>query len=205
MEEKMDHITKAINQLVQNGRAFTVTQAKEIGISHQLLAEYCRKGVFIRQGCGVYAPMENYVSEHPEIEVLQKRGSDFVLCLLSALRFHDFTTQNPIEVWLAVRQGCRVPCAPFSMTCIHFSDATYEFGIEEHIMNNLPIKVYSPAKTVADCFKFRNKYGLDVALEALRDGWRRHKFTVDELTAAARVDRVLKIMTPYLEMMINEP
>ena len=72
-------------------------------------------------------------------------------------------------------------------------------------MNGLPLKVYSPAKTVADCFKFRNRYGLDTALEALRDGWRHKKFTIDELNEAARICRVNRIMTPYMEMMLNEP
>lgn len=201
----MDNISTAIKQFTRKGRAFTIAQARAAGISHQLLADYCRKGIFFRQGCGVYVPADNFISEHPEIEVLQKRGTEFVLCLLSALRFHEFTTQNPTEVWIAVRQGSRSPRVNFSMTCIHFSDAVYDFGIEERMLNDQPIKVYSPAKTVADCFKFRNRYGLDLALEALRDGWRRHKFTVDELNHAARIDRVQNVMTPYVEMMINEP
>ena len=201
----MSNISKAIKRLIRNGRAFTISQAAEVGISHQLLAEYCRRGVFSRQERGVYIPSNNYISESPEIEILQKRGTDFVLCLLSALRFHNFTTQNPTKVWLAVRQGSRAPRASFSMTCVHFSDSVCNFGIEEHFMNGLPLKVYSPAKTVADCFKFRNRYGLDLALEALRDGWRKRKFTIDELNQAARVDRVQKVMAPYVEMMINEP
>ena len=198
-------ISTAIKTLTNQGRAFTLEDARQVGISHQLLADYCRKGVFVRQGHGVYVPTENYVSEYPEIEFLQKRGTDFVLSLLSALRFHEFTTQNPREVWIAVRQGSRVPRTEFGLHCVHFSNEVYDYGVEERTLNGLPLKVYSPAKTVADCFKFRNRYGLDTPLEALRDGWRRRKFTIDELNDAARVCRVNKIMTPYLEMMLNEP
>lgn len=201
----MNYISRSVRHLTRDGRAFTPEQAKQAGISHQLLADYCRKGMFIRQGYGVYVPAENHVSEYPEIEVLQKRGTDFVLCLLSALRFHEFTTQNPTEVWIAVKQGSRTPRVDFGMRCIHFSDKVYSFGIKEHTMNGLPVKIYSPAKTVADCFKFRNQYGLDTALEALRDGWRQHKFTIAELDEAARVCRVQRVITPYVEMMVNEP
>ena len=198
-------ISTAIKKLTNQGRAFTLEDARQVGISHQLLADYCRKGFFVRQGYGVYVPTQNYVSDYPEIEFLQKRGTDFVLCLLSALRFHEFTTQNPREVWIAVRQGSRIPSTEFGLHCIHFSNVVFDYGIEERTLNGLPLKVYSSAKTVADCFKFRNRYGLDTALEALRDGWRRRKFTIDELNDAARVCRVNKIMTPYLEMMLNEP
>ena len=198
-------VSIAIRKLTGKGRAFTLKDARKAGVSHQLLADYCRKGVFSRQGYGVYAPARNYMSEYPEIEFLQKRGTDFVLCLLSSLRVHEFTTQNPSEVWIAVRHGRRAPRTDFKLHCIHFTDDVFGYGIEEHMLNGLPLKVYSPAKTVADCFKFRNRYGLDTALEALRDGWRRRKFTIDELNAAARVCRVNRIMTPYLEMMLNEP
>ena len=197
--------SNSIRKLTGKGRAFTLKEARKAGVSHQLLADYCRKGVFSRQGCGVYIPMENYASEYPEIEFLQKRGADFVLCLLSALRFYEFTTQNPREVWIAVRHGSRVPRVNFKLRCIHLTDAVFDYGIEVHTLNGLPLKVYSPAKTVADCFKFRKRYGLDTALEALRDGWRSRKITMDELNAAARVCRVNKIMTPYLEIMLNEP
>lgn len=193
-----------INGFLDEGKAFTVKDASLRGISHQLLAYYCQKGVIIRESCGVYAPAGSFSSEYPEIEILQKRGTRFVLCMLSALRFHGFTTQNPAEVWIAVRKGCRVPRADFQMVCSHFSDECYEFGIEEHVLNGLAIEVYSPAKTVADCFRFRNRYGLDTAIEALWDGWRRRKFSIDELNEAARVCRVKSIMEPYIEMMINE-
>ncbi len=128
-----------------------------------------------------------------------------MLCLFSALSFYHIGTQNPCGVWIMVKSNSHVPKVNFPLECIRCSDAVYDFGIEERVLNNLPIKVYSPAKTVADCFKFRNRYGLDLALEALRDGWRRHKFTVDELNQDARIDRVQNVMTPYMEMMINEP
>lgn len=140
----------------------------------------------------------------PEIEALLSKGTDFVVCLLSALRLHNFTTQTPHELWVAVRIGRRLPQLPGSPApvCIQMSDEAYEYGIEHIERDGLRIPVYSPAKTVADCFKFRNKYGLDVAMEALREGYRLKKFTADALEDAARICRVSNVMRPYMEMMM---
>jgi predicted transcriptional regulator of viral defense system len=126
-----------------------------------------------------------------------------VICLLSALRFHNLTTQLPSDVWLAIGQKDRRPKIETVMVRIlRFSDAALNSDVEIHNIDGVEIKVFSPAKTVADCFKYRNKIGLDVSIEALRDCLRLRKATVDELVRQSRICRVEKIMKPYLEAML---
>jgi predicted transcriptional regulator of viral defense system len=120
--------------------------------------------------------------------------------LLSALQFHELTTQIPHEVWLAIDVRARHPKLDYPpLRIVRFSGAALSFGVEQHRIAGVPVNVYTPAKTVADCFKYRNKIGLDVALEALRDTWRQRRATMDELLEAAKVCRVARIIRPYLE------
>lgn len=129
-----------------------------------------------------------------------KRVPHGVVCLLSALRFHELTTQSPFEVWLAIGEKARLPKLDYPpLRTVRFSGDALAFGIEEHKAEGVDVRVYSPAKTVADCFKYRNKIGLDVAIEALRDCLRQRKATMDELWNAAKVCRMSKVMRPYLE------
>jgi predicted transcriptional regulator of viral defense system len=140
------------------------------------------------------------VTEHSSLAEIAKRFPHAVVCLLSALSFYEITTQIPHKIWITVPRGAWKPDVdypPLSLTYV--SGDAYSFGIQEHDINGVIVKIYSPAKTVADCFKFRNKVGLDVAIEALREVWRSRKASVDELLEAARIDRVLKVMRPYLE------
>ena len=125
-----------------------------------------------------------------------------VVCFTSALLFHQIGTQWPRQVWLAVPRGSRFPRVkrPKVRFC-EFSKEAYSHGIEEHKVAGGVVRVYSPAKTVADCFKYRNKYGLDVAVEAIREGWNERKFTLAELVEAAKICRVDKVIHPYIEML----
>src|SRR5262249_46839841 len=126
-----------------------------------------------------------------------------VVCLLSALQFHGLTTQLPAEVWLALERGTRRPKEEqLPLRVVFFSGPAFSHGVEEHEVEGVPIKVYSPAKTVADCFKYRNKIGLDVALEALRECWRQKRCTMDDLWRSARVCRVANVIRPYLESLV---
>lgn len=123
-----------------------------------------------------------------------------VICLLSALRFHDLTTQSPFEVWVMVEDHAYVPRQmQLPIRVIYASGAAFSSGIEEHHAIGVPVHVTSPAKTVADCFKYRTKVGLDVALEALRETWRERRATMDELWRYAQICRVAGVMRPYLE------
>jgi len=126
-----------------------------------------------------------------------------VVCLLSALRFHDLTTQNPFEVWLAIAPNAHRPrAARFSLRLVHFSGASLTEGVEEHKLEGVQVKIYAIAKTVADCFKFRNKIGLDVALEALRETRRKKLCTMDEIWYYAKICRVSNVMHLYLEAIV---
>jgi predicted transcriptional regulator of viral defense system len=123
-----------------------------------------------------------------------------VVCLLSALRFHRLTTQAPFEVWLAIGEKAWRPKLDYPpLHIVRFSGPALTTGVEEHIVQGVTVRVTDPARTVVDCFKYRNKIGLDVALEALRDCWRQKKATMDQLHRAAQARRMPNVMRPYLE------
>jgi predicted transcriptional regulator of viral defense system len=125
------------------------------------------------------------------------------VCLLSALQFHDFTTQTSREVWMALPSKAWRPRNPgLPLRFVVLSGPALDSGIQERKIHGVAVRVYSPAKTVADCFKFRNKVGMDVALEALREGGRARLFHMEELTTAAKACRVWRIMRPYMELLV---
>ena len=125
------------------------------------------------------------------------------ICLVSALQFHGIGTQLPSEVWIAIDRRSRRPVLRYPpLRVVRFSGAALTEGIESHRIEGQSVRVYSVAKTLADCFKYRNKLGLDVAMEALREAWRARRFTVDELDEYARICRVQRVMQPYLETLM---
>lgn len=131
---------------------------------------------------------------------MARRSPGVVFCLLTALRFHDLTTQAPFEVWIGIGNQSHPPRIDYpKLRVVRFSDAGPTQGVETRNMGGVPIKVTGVARTVADCFKFRGKVGLDVALEALRDALRSKIATSDELWQYAKLDRVANVMRPYLE------
>lgn len=200
----MQSHAEKIEKLLSMPRAFSAREATAYGIPHAILSYNCKRGKIARVGRGLYASTRLQPTSYPDLAQLAAKQTDFVVCLLSALRIHDFTTQLPTSLWIAVRQGARMPSiAPWPISCIHLNKTPYEYGIEVHEIDGLKIKVYSAAKTVADCFKFRNKIGLDVALEALREGVRLKLFTIAELDAAAEVCRVSNVMRPYMETILS--
>jgi predicted transcriptional regulator of viral defense system len=170
------------------------------GIPREYLRRLFLKGQLIRVGRGLYALPDGLTSESLVLAEVAKRAPNAVVCLLSALQFHNLTTQVPHRVWIAIENKRWEPEFDYPpLEVVRFSGRTFGFGIEKHKVNRVPIKVYRPAKTVADCFKFRNKIGLDIALEALRETWRSRKATMDELWEAAKVCRVANVMRPYLQ------
>jgi predicted transcriptional regulator of viral defense system len=129
-----------------------------------------------------------------------KRVPEAVICLLSALAFHEITTQVPPYVWIALRKGARKPAVSSpSLQIVRLSGASLTEGIEVHHIEGVPVRVYSAAKTVADCFKFRNKIGLDVAIEALKDAIRQKKATINQIYRYAKICRVGNVIRPYME------
>lgn len=140
------------------------------------------------------------VTEHHSLAEVCKRVPHGVICLLSALRFHELTTQNPFEVWIAVDIKAREPkLEPLQVRVVRFSGKALTEGVEEMTIEGVRVRVYNPAKTVADCFKYRNKVGRDVALEALRDCLSQRKATRGEIWSYAQICRVANVMRPYLE------
>ena len=151
-------------------------------------------------GRGLYTLDDAEPTEHHTLAEACKRVPHGVVCLLSALRFHGLTTQAPYEVWMAIGEKARRPAADHPpMRFARFSGEAMTAGVEEYPVDGVAVRVYSPAKTVADCFKYRNKIGLDVAIEALRDCRRQRKATNDQLWHFAKVCRVARVMKPYLE------
>jgi len=167
------------------------------------LSRLCASGKLQRIGRGLYTLPGNAVTEHHSLAEACKRVPKGVVCLLSALRFHKLTTQAPFEVWLGIGVKAWQPRMEYPpLRIVRFSHTAFSAGVEEHQVEGVTVHVYSPAKTVADCFKYRNKIGLDVALEALRDVLRDRKCTVDELWQYAKICRVAEIMRPYMEAMV---
>jgi predicted transcriptional regulator of viral defense system len=159
-----------------------------------------QRGLVVRHGPGIYTLPGADLGEHFAFAAACKRVPQGVVCLLSALRFHEMTTQVPYEVWLAIDRKARAPepgGAPLRV--VRFSGDALRLGVEEHDLEGVTVRVYGPAKTVADCWKYRHKIGLDVALEALRDFRRLRRGSLDDLWRFARVCRVARVMRPYLE------
>jgi len=173
---------------------------ENIGVPREYLLRLCRQGKLIRSGRGIYSLPEAQITEHHSYAEVAKRVPEAVFCLLSALAFHEITTQSPASVWIALRQGARTPAinSP-SLRIVRLSAPSLAEGIENHKVEGVPIRVYSVAKTVADCFKFRNKIGLDVAIEALKDSVRQKKATVNEIYRYSKICRVSNVIRPYLE------
>jgi predicted transcriptional regulator of viral defense system len=170
------------------------------GVPRAQLYRLVRKGLVERQSRGLYAVSQHpYTAEHTLAQVA-KRIPSGVFCLLTALRFHERTTQSPAEVWIALSEKARKPRLDYPrLRVARFSGAALTEGIETHHREGVEIRVYSAAKTVADCFKYRNKVGIDVAVEALRDFSRRHRGGATELARFARICRVTRVMQPYLD------
>src|SRR3990172_10623415 len=173
------------------------------GVSRSRLYRLVREELVERHGRGIYVAAGHPMTEKHTLAQVAKRVPKAVMCLLTALLFHDITTQNPSEVWIALPEKARKPRLDYPrLRVMRFSGAALSEGIETHKTEGVDVRVYSVAKTVADCFKYRNKIGLDVALEALRDGWHARRFTMDEIDHFARVCRVERVMRPYLEALV---
>lgn len=166
------------------------------------LGRLVRAGRLVRHTRGVYAPADAEISPRHDWELAGLRVPHGVLCLTTALVFHEIGTQSPRAVWMAIDGKAWQPRLAYPpMRFVRFSGAALRHGVLAIPSGRATLRVYTAAKTVADCFKYRRKIGLDVAVEALREGWRARKFTLPELAAAARVCRVARVMQPYLEML----
>ncbi|MGH8453558.1 MAG: type IV toxin-antitoxin system AbiEi family antitoxin domain-containing protein [Nevskiales bacterium] len=175
-------------------------QLREMDIPRIMLTRMVRSGQLKRIARGVYAAARYQPSEHQDLVRVASHSRTGVFCLLTALRFHQITTQSPHEVWLAIPNKARASKLAYPpLRIVRFSGPARTEGIEQHRVDGITLRVYSVAKTVADCFKYRHKIGLDVALEALRESRRERRATIDELWQYAKICRVANVMRPYLE------
>ncbi len=166
-----------------------------------ILSRLVAQGRLIRIGRGLYRLPDTAFSEHEGLVAVAKKVPQAVFCLLTALQFHGLTTQLPRQLWLAMPRGSHVPAIAWPpLTMTQFSGDAFYSGIEEHVRDQVTIRVYGVAKTIADCFKHRNKIGLDVAIEALRDARAQNRVSADELWHFAKICRVSNVMRPYLEV-----
>lgn len=187
-------------QLVGIQGVFRAQDVDAKGISRTALKRLRDQGVVERIGRGLYRVASGDVTEHQTLVEACKRVPSSVVCLLSALRFHGLTTQNPHQVWLALDRKAWLPKVDSPpIRTVRFSGDALTAGIETHVLQGFSVQIYSPAKTVADCFKYRNKIGLDIAVEALREAVEKRRASFDELWKFAKICRVANVMRPYLE------
>jgi predicted transcriptional regulator of viral defense system len=171
-----------------------------LAIHPQEVSRLVQKGELLRVGRGRYVLPEAEHSENLGLALVAAAVPRATICLLSALRYHNIGTQAPHEVWIAVEQGATRPRLDYPpVRVVLVSGRAFTYGVERHVIDGVPVRVYSAAKTVADCFKFRHKIGLDVVLEALREGLRSKRVNREALWAAAKVCRVTAVIRPYLE------
>lgn len=173
------------------------------GIPREYLSRMAAAGTLQRVGRGLYARPDAEASPYQSLAEVSAAVPKGIICLLSALRFHGITTQLPPDVWVAVSGSVWRPSkTPFPVRYVHMAGKSFLGGVEGHYVGKVKIRVFSQAKTVADCFKYRNKIGLDVALEALRDYLKKNRGGADELWRFAKVCRITRILRPYLEAIL---
>lgn len=195
--------THRLLKLARQRRLVRAVDALEAGASAQLLIKLHQAGQLIRVARGVYSLPDAPLTEHQSLVEICQRIPKAVICLLSALQFHEIGTQMPHEVWIALPESTQTPTVDYPpLRVVRLRAQAYSEGIETVMDKGAPIQLYGIAKTITDCVKFRNKIGLDVALEALKDTWRRKRVTIDQLTHYARINRVERVMQPYLETLV---
>lgn len=196
-------IAKRIVRLARRRGIIRPREVKALGLPTRYLRQLEQEGQLIRLDRGLYACPETPFSAHISLLEVAKRVPNGVICLISALRYHDLTLEFAPEAWIALPPGHYHPkMENLRVRYFHFSGRAFTEGIEIHQIDGVDLKVYSAAKTVADCFKFRNTVGLDVAIQALKQGWTERYFTPSELMPLARIDRVDKLIRPYLDTLL---
>jgi len=199
IESKLQKVIEIIKEL----GILRPRDLKQYGIRKEYLWHLWKRGILERIGRGLYRIPGAPITEHHTLAEAAKRVPNGVVCLLSALQFHGITTQAPYQIWMAIDRKARRPRDDYpALRIVRFSGPAFMEGREIHNIDDVDVPIYSPAKTVADCFKYRNKVGLDVALEALRECWRRRLCTMDDLWRYAKICRVQKVMRPYMESLV---
>lgn len=182
------------------GAFFRPRDLLPVGVSFRQLQRLVAEGTVQKLGGGVYRLSEVEPNEFETIAMVASAAPDAIVCLLSALRIHEIGTQSPHQVWLAIDRKARTPRRlPAKVRIVRFSGPMLTYGVVVQSMQGVRVRLTNPARTVVDCFRYRNKIGLDVAMEALRDAVRSRKAMVSEIDRAAEVCRIRTVIGPYLE------
>jgi predicted transcriptional regulator of viral defense system len=193
------HTQRILDLLGQKGM-LRPSDLDAIGASRVTLTRMTANGQLEKAGRGLYRLPNGIRSEHESLVAVATKVPQAVFCLLTALQFHELTTQLPKKVWIAMPRGSHAPRIDYPpVKMMPFDGAAYTEGVQVFERDQTKLRVYCVAKTVADCFKYRNKIGLDVALEALRDARSKKKVSADDLWRYAKICRVSNVMRPYLE------
>lgn len=202
-------ITRSQHSILNLASSKGVLRTRDVsaaGESRVTLATLVRKGLLSKLGRGLYALPERPFSENGALAEVSARSEQGVVCLISALRFHELTTQQSSEIWLAIPHKAHPPKLDYPpLRVVHMSGQAMTVGIESANVAGASVRVFCVAKTVVDCFKFRNKLGLEVALEALHEAWAARRVTMDELWRYAQICRVANVMRPYMEALGAKP
>lgn len=191
---------RELRRALRRSGAARASELEAIGIPRAQLSRLVAAGELQRLTRGLYALPDYRGTEHSALVTVARRVPHAVFCLLTALRLHGLTTQSPFEVWIAIGSKDHAPRLDYPpLRVVRFSAPSLAHGVETMKVEGIALRTTSVAKTVADCFKFRNRIGLDVALEALREARHARKVNADELWHCARIDRVANVMRPYLE------
>jgi predicted transcriptional regulator of viral defense system len=197
--QSTSHHQRALDLLQRQG-FLRASDLGAIGVPRVVLTRLSASGRVERVERGLYRLPGANASEYESLAAIALKAPQAVFCLLSALQFHGLTTQLPRQIWIAMPRGSHTPRIAYPpVKMVQMADETYSAGIEEHVRDGVRLRVYAVAKTIADCFKHRNRIGLDVALEALRDARAARRATADELWRYAKICRVANVMRPYLE------
>ena len=193
-----------VMKLARRPQGVTASEVAAAGVHRQVLTRLVAAGQIERIARGVYRLPGQAITESHGLVVVNTVVPHAVVCLLSALQFHGIGTQLPSAVWIAIDRRARRPALQYPpLRIVRSSGAALTEGVESHRLEGRAVRIYGVAKTLADCFKYRNKIGLDVGLEALREAWSERRFTMDELDRYARICRVQRVMRPYLEALAS--
>jgi predicted transcriptional regulator of viral defense system len=196
----MEAASASLLDLAQGKALLRPSDAVARGHSRLYLAQLAQRGLVHKVSRGLYALPQRKASEFASLAEVASKHPQALVCLLSALAFHGLTTQAPFEVWIAVDNKARAPQMPYPpLRIARFSGSALTEGVELHNIEGVPVKITSVPKTIADCFKYRNKIGLDVAMEALKEAWSAKRVSMDELWHYGQICRVQNVMRPYLE------
>ena len=189
-----------IEIIKNNGGTIRMSEALNAGINRYKLYSMVEKGEIERLSRGVYTLSDTPSMSEPDLAIIATRIPKAVICLISALSFHDLTTQIPHKFSIALPTGIKTPKLDYPPFAVYrFNKESFEAGIETHQIDGVSIRVYNPEKTLVDCFKFRNKIGMDIVLEALKLYRERQSIDVQKIMEYAKICRVSKVISPYLE------